>query len=249
MNSSRLLHLFVVVLVAASSLAARQDRDGTQPRVQDNTTQQLGSAPSARDGSNFNANSKVTRIANEKQLEVTTTKTGQQNCRPGSSDLPVVRLKLRLEITNLTDKKLIISKSIGAASYGMTVAKDEHALAAGDYESNANLDWSESESNAQRPPTNAPPAEFIILGPEQSFATEWVFYVLVQRETVPASGGLLKPGIHVLQLDLGTWLYVQRPEQFKESWKKYGELVYEPVKSEPLQFLVPPYSDFAECKP
>ena len=176
--------------------------------------------------------------------------TGQQNCRgrQSNSEDPVVRLKLQLEVTNPTDKRLIISKHIGAAWYGVTVAKDEDALAAGTYESNLNIDWSMTASNEQPLPTDVPPAEFNILGPGESFEGKSIVYVLVQRDGLPPSGGLLGPGNHVLQLGLGTWFHVPRPEQFKESWKKYGELVYEPVKTNPLQFRVPPYSDFGECK-
>ena len=79
-----------------------------------------------------------------------------------------------------------------------------------------------------------------ILAPGKSFQVKSIVDIPVN--------GLLQPGDHVLQLDLGTWPHVTPAEQFKESWKKYGELVYEPVKSEPLPFHVPPEADFTKCR-
>jgi len=186
---------------------------------------------------------------NEKQLKVKLAAIGQENCLGGpDKNAPAVHLKLRLEITNLGDKKLIVSKSIGAAWYGIILASDEQALAAGIYESNLNIDWMLTKSNLQSPPIKSLPAEFAILGPGKSFEVESVIYIAVQPHALPPVYGLLGPGNHVLQLDLGTWFHVSRPEQFKESWKKYGELAYEPVKSDPLSFRVPPEADFAKCR-
>jgi hypothetical protein len=178
----------------------------------------------------------------EKPLRVKLTAIGQKNCRgrPNSSDSSVVRLKLQLEITNVSDRNLIVAKDIGAAWYGYIVAKDEQALAAGIYEDNPNIDWAGNESNLQSPPVNAPPAGFTILGPGKSLEVESIVYITVRRDALA--------GNHVLRLDLGTWFYVSPPEQFRESWKKYGELVYEPVKSEPMPFRVPPEADFARCR-
>jgi hypothetical protein len=178
---------------------------------------------------------------NEKPLRVKLTAVGQENCSgQNSSEASVVHLKLQLEITNLADRKLIVARSIGAAWYGIIVAKDEQAVAAGTYESNLNIDWVVSESELQRPPIKAPPVEFTILAPGKSFQVKSIVDIPVNR--------LLQPGDHVLQLDLGTWPHVTPAEQFKEGWKKYGELVYESVKSEPLRFQVPPEADFTKCR-
>jgi len=178
---------------------------------------------------------------NEKPLRVKLTAVGQENCAgQSSSETSVVHLKLQLEITNLSGRKLIVAKSIGAAWYGIIFAKDEQAVAAGTYESKLNIDWAVSESELQSPPIKAPPAGFTILAPGKSFRVESIV-------DIPANG-LLQPGDHVLQLDLGTWPHVTPAEQFKASWKKYGELVYEPVKSEPLPFHVPLEADFTKCR-
>jgi hypothetical protein len=185
----------------------------------------------------------------QKQLEVKLRIVEQDNCAARSSSVPVVYLKLRMEIKNLTDIRLIVSKDIGKAWYGIVVAKDDRALADGSYESDLNIDWAVTKFNAQNPPTGAPPAEFVLLGPGKSFFTESTVTLPVQLDHVSSStNGQLQPGNHVLQLDLGTWLHVPAPETFKESWKKYGELAYAPTKSNPLQVRIPPATDFATCK-
>jgi hypothetical protein len=174
--------------------------------------------------------------SNEKPLEVKLTALGQEDCRGGQSNLAdsAVHLKLRLEIINLTNRKLIVSRGAGVIWYGIIVAKDEQTLAAGIYEYKPIIDWM---SNIIDPYFEAPSAEFTILSPGKSFSVESTVYIV---ESLP-------PGDHVLQLSLGTWFHLQRPQRFKENWKKYGELVYEPVKSEPLRFCVPPETEFAKC--
>jgi hypothetical protein len=176
-----------------------------------------------------------------KPLRVTLTAVSQQNCAgQNTSEASVVHLKLRLEITNLSDRKLIVTRAIGASWYGIIFAKDEQAVAAGAYETQLNIDWALSKSELQTPPIKAPPVEFTILSPGNSFQVKSDVYIPVN--------GLLRPGDHVLQLDLGTWPHVIPAEQFRESWKKYGELVYDPVKSEPLPFHLPPEADFTKCR-
>lgn len=178
---------------------------------------------------------------NERPLRVKLTAVDQENCSGQSnSEASVVHLKLQLEITNVSERKLIVAKSIGAAWYGIIFAKDEQAVAAGTYESNLNIDWAVSESELRSPPIKVPPAEFTILAPGKSFQVK-------SNVNIPVNGSL-KSGDHVLQLDLGTWPHVTPGEQFKKSWKKYGELVYEPVKSEPLPFHLPPEADFTKCR-
>jgi hypothetical protein len=177
----------------------------------------------------------------EKPLRVKLSVVSQKNCRRDSSSVPVISLKLRLEIANLTDRKLIVAREIGAAWYTYILAKSEQNLAAGIYEENPNIDWVVTESSRQSPPTEAPPAEFTILDPGKSFDVE----TTVSIPTYPQDALL---GNHVIQLDLGTWPHVTPPEQFRDSWKKYGDLVYEPVKSESVLFRVPPEKDFTKCR-
>jgi hypothetical protein len=177
----------------------------------------------------------------EKQLRVKLSVISQDNCQGNSSSVPVIGLRLRLEITNSSDRKLIVARKIGAAWYTYTLAKNEQALAAGIYEENPNIDWVVTESDRQSPPAEAPSSEFAILDPGKSFDVE----TTVSIPTYPQDALL---GDHVIQLNLGTWPHVSPPEQFRESWKKYGDLVYKPVKSESVFFRVPPEKDFTKCR-
>jgi hypothetical protein len=191
----------------------------------------------------------------ESPLRVKLIMVGQENCRGDRSTADcgtcsvaaVIHLKLRLEITNLSNRRLIVAKGIGTAWYGIILAKNKQALAAGIYESHINPEWNRTESNLQSPPDDAPSEEFAILAPGESFDVESIVDLAVQQIAERPVKGLLHPGNHVLQLDMGTWPHVTRPERFRESWKKYGEVVYQPVKSEPLSFRVPPEPDFTKC--
>lgn len=176
----------------------------------------------------------------EKPLRVKLSVVSQENCRGDSSSVPVIGLKLRFEIANLSDRKLIVTRTIGAAWYTYILAKNDQALAAGIYEENPNIDWVVTESNRRSPPTEAPSSEFTILEPGKSFNVE----TTVSIPTYPPDFLL---GNHVIQLDLGTWPHVSPPERFRKSWKKYGDLVYKPVKSESVPFRVPPEKDFTKC--
>ena len=177
---------------------------------------------------------------NEKPLKVKLSLVGQENCRGDSSSVPVVRLKLRLEITNLSDRKLIVWKGIGTAWYGYILAKNEQTLAADIYEENPNIDWVVSESDRRSPPSEAPSTEFTILDHDKSFEVRSNVYLAAYPHDA-----LL--GNHVIQLNVGTWPHVSAPEQFRDSWRNYGALVYEPVKSESLRFRVPPETLFTNC--
>ncbi len=173
----------------------------------------------------------------EKPLKVKLMTIGQENCLgdPSWSAASAVHLKLRLEIINLTNRRLIVSRAIGVVWYDFIVAKDRQTLAAGIYEYKPIIDWM---TDIQSPQIEAPSAEFTILSRGKSFNVESTVYLIEPLES----------GSHVLQLTLGTWFHVQRPESFRKSWKKYGDLVYDPVRSDSLSFLVPAETDFVRCK-
>jgi len=166
------------------------------------------------------------------QLEVKVAEIGQENCRGTStSEVSVVRLKLRLEIKNIAGTKLIVSKNIGLAWYGITVKR-------GNAYTEINNDW--MVTDLRTPPSDAPSPDFTILIPGKSFTVETTVYLPLSKELPPREQG-------ALQLDLGTWFYVADAKLFKTKWAKYGELVYQPKISEPLSFRIPPETEFAKC--
>jgi len=171
-----------------------------------------------------------------KQLEVKLTEIGQENCR-GMSDLEasVIGLKLRLEIKNVADAKLIVSKNIGLAWYGIIIKR-------GNDRSELNIDWGITESDLRTPPSEAPPPDFTILSPGKSFTVETTVSLPLSKEPRPREQA-------ALQLDLGTWFYVADAKPYKANWEKYGELVYQPTVSEPISFQIPQETEFTKCKP
>ena len=189
----------------------------------------------------------VNPTSDEQPLEVKAKVISQRYCR-GESDVEAIWLNLRLQVINGTDEKLIVQKNIGHAWYRTIVARDKEALAKGVYEDDPEIMWGEAEV---RGPSGVVPGEdFTILEPGKSFETEsFVDVVVAIGAPSPLNKGLIRTGNHVLQLKLRTWPYVVRPEPFREKWIKYGQLVYESVKSEPLALFVPQDSEFQYCKP
>jgi hypothetical protein len=177
----------------------------------------------------------------ERRIEVKLTKLSQRNCAGRfASDGPVMRLKLRLTVTDVSDSKLIVSQGIGKAYYEMIVGRNERELADGRYESTMDPEWEMDEPNADAPPPSAPTTEFRILKPGNSFHVDSEIYLATWRE--------IRVGDHVLQLDLGTWLHRSSAERFSERWKKYGALVFQPVKSDVIGFQVPAATQFVPCR-
>jgi hypothetical protein len=167
----------------------------------------------------------------------------------GESSISAVQLALRLEVFNVTHKTLIVQKSIGRAWYREIVARDEESLAAGDFEYNPNIEFLPTKSDEQVPSTDAPGDDFILLGPGKSFEAESLVDIPTRTGALsPLNKGLIQAGDHVLQLRLTTWTLLSQPETFRKSWQRYGELVYEKVKSEPLRLRVPPESELESCK-
>jgi hypothetical protein len=190
----------------------------------------------------FHVFARAGAASNQKQLEVKLTKIGQENCRGRSpSEGMVVRLKLRLEVINLTDTKLIVSKSIGFGFYETILADDERSISAGPYEE-TQTEWVFKESPLWNPLSEAPSAGFALLDPGKSFSVERTVYLGVRPPW-------LRPEEKVLQLDLATWLHISDPQAPRDRWKNYGELVYVPVKSDLLSFQIPLEADFTKCKP
>jgi hypothetical protein len=179
--------------------------------------------------------------SNQRQLGVKLTEVGQENCRgPSPSEGPVVRLKLQLEVINLTDTKLIVSKAIGAAFYGIILADDERSISDGAHEE-IHTEWIIKESPLPSPPFEVPPAEFAFLDPGESF--------IVKRTVYLPTHPLLRAAEKVLQLNLATWFHTPAPQAFRDGWKNYGELVYVSTKSDFVSFHIPLEADFTECKP
>jgi hypothetical protein len=159
----------------------------------------------------------------------------------GDADVYVVWLKLRVKYVNQTHKTLILDKEIGKAWYGQKVARNLDDLAAGKYEYNPNIDWflTDKHKLPHKPNLNSPCSDFVVLAPGETFVSEINADVVAQYENPKDFVGSIRPGVHVLQLELSSWNHPGESAVFVGSWRKFGELVTGVVKTEPLEILIP----------
>ena len=159
----------------------------------------------------------------------------------GDAEVYSVWLKLRLKYVNRTHKTLILDKEIGKAWYGEKVARNLDDLAAGNYEYNPNIDrfFSGKDRLPDKPNSNSPNSDFVVLAPGETFESEINTSVVAQYENPKNFAGSIRPGVHVLQLELSAWNHPGEASAFAELWRKFGELVTGVVKTEPLEIRIP----------
>ncbi len=159
----------------------------------------------------------------------------------GDAEVYTVWLKLRVKYVNQTHKTLILDKDIGKAWYGEKVARNLDDLAAGKYEYNPNIDWffTGKDKLPAKPNVKSPGSDFAVLAAGETFVGEINTGVVAQYENPKDSAGSIRPGAHVLQLELSSWNHPGESAVFAGSWRKFGELVTGVVKTEPLEILIP----------
>jgi hypothetical protein len=77
------------------------------------------------------------------------------------------------------------------------------------------------------------------LAPGEIFESEINTGVVAQYENPKNFAGSIRPGVHVLQLELSAWNHPGEASAFAELWRKFGELVTGVVKTEPLEIRIP----------
>jgi hypothetical protein len=159
----------------------------------------------------------------------------------GEAEVYAVWLKLRVKYVNQTDKTLILDRGIGKAFYREKVARSLEELGAGKYEYNPNIDWflSNKDKLPDTANTDSPGPEFVILPPGNTYVGEINTDVVVQYENPRSFPGSIRPGVHVLQMELSAWNHPGEASTFAKSWRKFGELVKGVVKTEPLEIRIP----------
>jgi hypothetical protein len=86
--------------------------------------------------------------------------------------------------------------------------------------------------------------DFIVMSPGDMFQSETNASVVAQYENPKNFAGAIRPGSHVLQLDLSAWGHAEAASTFAKSWRKFGELLTGVIRTEPLEIRVlrPPTS-------
>lgn len=181
----------------------------------------------------------ATARSDEQPLKAVAELISQRYCS-GDAEVFSVWLRLRVTYTNQTDKVLILDKEIGKAWYGVRVARSVEDLNAGKYEYNPNIDWffTDKDSLPKNPSLISAGTDFAILAPGQSFESRIDTSVAVQYESEKAVVGTIRPGTHVLEMQLSAWNRAGLPSEFEKSWKK-GRIVTGLIKTEPIELRVP----------
>jgi hypothetical protein len=157
----------------------------------------------------------------------------------GDAEVFVVWLKLSVKYTNRTNQKLILDKGIGKAWYSVKVARNLEDLSAGRYEYNPNIDWMTDSSHQEKLRSDSLGGDFIVMSPGDMFQSETNASVVAQYENPKNFAGAIRPGSHVLQLDLSAWGRAEDASTFAKSWRKFGELLTGVIRTEPLEIKVP----------
>jgi hypothetical protein len=100
-------------------------------------------------------------------------------------------------------------------------------LVAKKYEYNPNIDWffSGKDKLPDKPNSDSPGSDFVVLAPGETFVSEINADVVAQYENPKNFSGSIRAGVHVLQLELSAWNHPGESALFAESWRKFGELV------------------------
>jgi hypothetical protein len=159
----------------------------------------------------------------------------------GDTQVYSVWLKLRVKFVNRTNKSLILDKEIGKAWYGEKVARNVDDLAAGRYEFNPNIDWvfTNKRDLPAAASTDSLGPDFAVLVPGLTFSKEIDVTVFAQYENPNSFAGSIRPGVHVLQLELSAWNHPGKASAYANSWRKLGELVTGVIDTEPLEIRIP----------
>jgi hypothetical protein len=146
-----------------------------------------------------------------------------------------------VKYVNRGQRAVILEKAIGKAWYSVKVARTLEDLHAGNYEYNPNIDWffTDKDKLPDKPNAKSPSQDFVILSPGQMFESEIDAAVVAQYENPKNFVGSIRPGVHVLQLELSAWSHTGESSEFAKSWRKFGDLATDVIKTEPLEIRIP----------
>lgn len=172
------------------------------------------------------------------RLRLTTSLVSSQYCKEPGSDTSInLRLKLRLQYTNLGQQPLILYKYDNSISRTMVSRDPADAF-------NQRYLWDMSLTTVTGGKdvtieSAAPSTSFSVLAPGQFYETETETTVFVRRKINGGESDGLAPGQYLLQVIVSTW-----PEsgdlakRLSERWQANGLLWSKPLKSEPMAFKI-----------
>jgi len=152
-----------------------------------------------------------------------------------------IRLRLRVKYINRSATPVILDREIGKRWYGEKVARNLKDLAAGNYEYNPNVDWffTDKDKLPGRPSTHSPGPDFAVVAPGQAFESEIEPTIIAQYDNLKAIPDLVRPGVHVFQMELSAWNHPGDASEFAKSWRQFGDLATGVIRTELLQIRIP----------
>lgn len=173
-------------------------------------------------------------VSRKPGLRLTTRIVAHKYCSRGG-----MLLTLASEYTNMGDQNLILFK-YALPAFQYMVSKNAEAARTKHYEQVISPTMGYGPSNIQF--GNAPPPDyFVLLRPQQSYTPVNTINVLVITTDVDKEVGKddLRPGDHVLQLNVSTWpLEDNLVAKLQNRWQQFGRLWTKPVLSVPMTFRI-----------
>jgi hypothetical protein len=145
-----------------------------------------------------------------------------------------------MKYENQTAEPVILDKEIGTAWYGVIVARNTEDLSNGNFEYHPIIDFFVPDNyQPSKPSPDSPGSDFVVLQPRQTFESTIDIGVTAQYEKPTNVAGSIRPGVHVLQLEISPWDHPGTVSDFAKSWRGIGQLVSTVIKTQPLTIRIP----------
>jgi len=177
-------------------------------------------------------------IAAKPRLQLTTSIIKEKSC---ASDHLSLELKFTFKNDGaeplIIDKRSFVMRSLISESLKAATAKR--------YEAQTRADLFDDIF----PPSPKDMSNFAVIRPGETYdlQTEQTRVSFLINDGKSHSKGNLRPGIYFLQIEIGTWTYLDNAEQFREMWKAQGVLWSEGLISQPMPLVVKQDRPISKC--
>jgi hypothetical protein len=179
----------------------------------------------------------IPQIQSTVELQLTTSIIEQNYRCPNS-----IGFKLRLTFKNTGSESVILDKN--SFVLGRFISRDETEASAKRFEINEYFDIFDGEYLLADP---SEMSNFVILKPAQDFSIDDGIGSFSVDNGASNQKGLLRPGSHVLQVEVNTWTHLADAKLFQRKWKDKGFLWAQGLISQPMAFTVESTHKFENC--
>jgi hypothetical protein len=190
-------------------------------------------------------NSRIRAGGFSREMELTTTVVSQEltsKVENGRS-LPVLILKLRMSVRNLSDRTVILHR-YGGDIYHVMVTKGDHYASREELEYESWMCSVPLEGmylNERTFPDPSPTDEFVTIAPNGVF--DFVVDQTVKLELINSDNGKrrLNAGSYFLRVRASTWQWTEASAvDLQSRWAKYGNFWFHDLTSVPMAFVIEP---------